>query len=296
LSLFIIVAVFLSGAKSQNAPVGILLTLFCAGFYRLRKDTPWRSAIAIGCTLLLLTSYAAFASVPKEIRVCNKYQTVFYGILKDSGTPVSDLQQLGINQDLSILAGTNYFMKDYPIDIKSPYVQNEISQKVNPFKITAFYLNNPGRFIGKLDIAARNGFRLVQGFGNYEKTDSHGSKKVINSFKVWSNFKQNVLPHSLVFIAALFIVFFLILIVKHLKARYAAHKIRLETLIMVGLIGIIEFIVPIIGDGEADLSKHLFLFNVCFDIVFIYTGIWLLKMIASIAANILKPLQLKAAR
>ncbi len=293
---FIISAVFLTGAKSQNAPVGIVLVIFCIGFYRLRKDTPWKSMIAVGCTLLLLTSYAAYASVPESIKVCNKYQTVFYGVLKGSNAPANDLQKLGIRQDLSVLAGTNYFMKQYPIDIKSPYVQKEISEKVNPLKITLYYLKNPGRFVEKLDIAAQNGFKLVQGFGNYEKTDTNGVKKTATSFNVWSSFKENVLPHSLILIAALYVLFFSVLFIKHKRARYASQKIRAESFMLVGIIGAMQFVIPIIGDGEADLSKHLFLFNVCFDIIFLYTGVFMLKAFALLVVKIIKPLQLKAAR
>lgn len=295
--LFLIIsAVFLTGAKTQNAPIGIVLIIFFISLYRLRKDTPWKSMIALGCTLILLTSYAAYASVPNEIKVCNKYQTVFYGILKGSKTPSDDLKKLGIKQDLSVLAGTNYFMKEYPIDIKSPYVQKEISEKVNPLKVAMYYVKNPGRFIEKLDIAAQNGFRLVQGFGNYEKTNSDGVRKTVSSFNVWSSFKENVLPHSLIFIAALYVLFFSVLLVKHKKARYVSQKIRTETFMLVGIIGVMQFVIPIIGDGEADLSKHLFLFNVCFDIMFLYTGVFMLKTFAMLVTKIIKPLQLKAAR
>lgn len=45
------------------------------------------------------------------------------------------------------------------------------------------------------------------------------------------------------------------------------------------IIGIIQFIIPVICDGEADLSKHLFLFNVCFDIMFIYMVVWLIDSV-----------------
>jgi hypothetical protein len=29
-----------------------------------------------------------------------------------------------------------------------------------------------------------------------------------------------------------------------------------------------QFVLPVVADGEADLSKHLFLFNICFDLLF----------------------------
>ena len=49
----------------------------------------------------------------------------------------------------------------------------------------------------------------------------------------------------------------------------------------------ISFIVPIIGDGEADLSKHLFMFDVCFDMMLVSSVIWL---VFALASNILNKL------
>jgi hypothetical protein len=47
------------------------------------------------------------------------------------------------------------------------------------------------------------------------------------------------------------------------------YKKRLKQVIVGGLIliGISQIIVPIIGAGDADLAKHMFLFNVAFDTV-----------------------------
>jgi hypothetical protein len=54
---------------------------------------------------------------------------------------------------------------------------------------------------------------------------------------------------------------------QYFRARERAGRIAGELMMLLGLIGIFSFLVPILGDGRADIGKHLFLFNVCFDMM-----------------------------
>jgi len=56
----------------------------------------------------------------------------------------------------------------------------------------------------------------------------------------------------------------------------------LDVTLIVALIAIISVAVPLVGDGEADLGKHLFLFNVSFDIMIVFTVIWLVSQVRRI--------------
>lgn len=276
---FFAAAILLTGAKAQNAPFGLILAIFGVSMIRLRKDVTWKSIIFISCSLLLLVPLISYTSISENIKVCNKYQSVFHGVLKDSPTPKNDLRELGINEDLAVLAGTHFFMKEYPIDINTPLVMNEIRDKVNPAKIALFYLKHPSRFVEKLNVSAKNGFKIVQGFGNYEKTDNPEFRITAEDFRIWSNFKLRHLPHSLTFVIIIFTLFYSILLIMYLSTKKSSDKLYLETFAIVGIIALIQFVVPIIGDGEADLSKHLFLFNVCFDIIFLFCIVWAAKKI-----------------
>lgn len=42
-----------------------------------------------------------------------------------------------------------------------------------------------------------------------------------------------------------------------------------------------QFALPIVGNGEADLQKHMFLFNVCFDLMLVVGAAWAIDRIAS---------------
>ncbi|MNW21242.1 hypothetical protein D3C71_2220450 [compost metagenome] len=57
-------------------------------------------------------------------------------------------------------------------------------------------------------------------------------------------------------------------------------------MMLLGLIGLFSFLVPILGDGRADIGKHLFLFNVCFDMMAVSMFGWILHKVAGIVKYI----------
>lgn len=291
LILFFAGAAFFSGAKVQNSPAGLLAVLLGIRFIRLRKDYLWKRTVVISTLFVIAASLLSYFTISKDIKTCNKYQTVFYGILKDSPDKAGDLRELGLNPDFKVLAGTNYFMSEYPINIRTREFKSEIDSKINHLNIAGFYLKHPARLVNKLEVAAFNGFRLKQGFGNYEKLPGMEYKTTANIFSFWSNFKLEKLPHTLLFITIFFAGFILILIVEYLRNKDIQARLLMELMAFVSLTGIMQFVMPIIGDGEADLSKHLFLFNVCFDLMFAAALIYCLNRLARFFGILVSRLQ-----
>lgn len=276
---FFLAATLLAGAKAQNVPLGIVFTIFGIRLLPLRKDFLWKRAVIFFCVILILTTMKCYLSIPDRIRVCNDYQSVFYGILKDSPSPKDDLQELGLDPNLSALAGTDFFMKEYPINIRDPETLKQISDKINPLKVAVFYLKHPDRYLQKLRITAENGFRLIQGYGNFEKSENREFKETADSFRHWSTIKTKVLPHSLVVVALFFTVYFLLLVIQYVKKRkILTERLYTEIFAAIWVTGLIQFLIPIIGDGEADLGRHLFLFNVCFDIMLVTSVVWVINL------------------
>ncbi len=268
LSVFGTAAFFFSGAKVQNVPAGLLLALLCVRLVRLRKDAMWRRVAIFIAVMVMFVSVGCYLGVSKEIRTCNKYQSVFYGILRHSPDPAGDLQELGLDPSLEILADTNYFMESYPMDIRSQEFKKMIYDHVNYTKVAAFYLRHTARFLQKLVFAAENGFQLKQSFGNFEKYPGIHYMQTSHALSFWSDFKMNVLPHTLLFLFIFYAVVFLVLVYEYCRSENAGKRFLVEFFGFVAITGIIQFIMPIIADGEADLSKHLFLFDVSFDMLF----------------------------
>ncbi len=295
LILFSAGAIIFTGAKVQNSPTGLLAALLLIRLAWLRKDLVWRRISMVSAVLVLAVSLASFVSVSRDIKICNKYQTVFYGILRNSPDPAGDLEELGLDPSLSVLAGTNYFMEEYPIDIKAPEFKKMLYNKISYTGVAAFYLRHPRRFLQKLEYAAENGFRLKQGFGNFEKYPGIQYKQQSNVFGFWSNFKLDVLPNSLIFVCAFYTLVLLVLIHEYIRAGdmtaggngsgIARTRFFIEFMGAVTLMGIMQFVLPVVGDGDADLSKHLFLFNISFDMLFA-AGLTYLSIKAAALAHI----------
>jgi len=273
---FFLASMFLAGAKAQNAPIGIILALFGIRLMSLRKDVLWKTTGAAFSVLLVAISTVSYVFIPEEIKMCNRYQAVFYGILKDSPNPEKDLEELGIRQDLAVLAGTDYFMKEYPVNIKDPSFRKEIKSKVTPAKVGLFYIKHPERYLQKLKVTAKNGFTLMHGYGNYEKAENVKYGQTAASFNAWSLFKKERLPHSLTFILIIYAAYFAVLSAQRILKRNTEEKLYLEIFMLIGIIGAVQFIIPVLGDGEADLGKHLFLFNACFDMMLVTSAVWII--------------------
>jgi hypothetical protein len=184
---------------------------------------------------------------------------------------------LGLNPDFSVNAGTNYFTTDVAIKQQDPILKQQFYPNIDHKKIAIFYLKHPFRFINKLEVAANSSMTNRPYYlGSYEKAENLGYGAVSKAFGSWSELKRSVMPKSLLFLVLFAVLYFLVLIRKHVRASEVKQRIYLETYMVIGLLGGISFVVPIIGDGEADLSKHLFMFDVCFDMMLVTSVVWLI--------------------
>lgn len=255
------------GAKVQNSPLALLAVLLGLGMLKLRHDKVWKGTVIASMAVVVAIAALSYFTISPEIKVCNKYQTVFYGILKDSPDPVKDLKELGLDTRLSVLSGTNYFMDSYPLNIRSEEFKRYIYNNVSHFRIAAFYLKHPDRFIKKLEVSALNGFYIRQGMGNYEKAPGISYKQTADVMGLWSSFKKTFIPHTLAFVAGFFVLYFTGLLYAFFRNKEVRNRFMCGILMFIGAIGLTQFVLPVVGDGEADIAKHLFLFNVSFDMM-----------------------------
>ncbi|WP_052476333.1 glycan biosynthesis hexose transferase WsfD [Cohnella kolymensis] len=270
LALFVGAAVAVATSKIQNAPLGFAFALLTWRMLTLRPDARWRRQVWIGAGILLLTSALMIVAAPDRLKHANLYQSIFYGVLKDSPDVAGDMKELGIPEKYAVLAGTNYFQKDTPIRQKDPMLRQEVLEKLSHKDIALFYLKHPGRFIHKLERAADNAMFIRPNYlGNYDQSAGKPPGAKSDSFSVWSKWKVESMPHSLAWFLGFYAIYFVLLGV--IWWRNSSKRVRLgaETLAAVGLAGAFACVVPLIGDGEADLGKHLFMFNVCFDMMVI---------------------------
>lgn len=285
LALFVGAALAVATSKTQNAPLGFAFALLTWRMLKLRPDARWRRQVWVGAAVLLLTSALMIVAAPDRLKNTNLYQSIFYGVLKDSPDLAAYMKELGIPDKYAVLAGTNYFQKDTPIWQKDPVLRQEVLEKLSHKDIAFFYLRHPARFMDKLGKAADNAtFIRPKYLGNYDQAAGQPWGAVSTHFNGWSSWKERHMPHSLGWFVGFYAFFFVLLGTAWWRTSSRRVRLGAEILAAVGLAGVFACVVPLIGDGEADLGKHLFMFNVCFDmmVISVVTGLsyGLVKLVA----------------
>ncbi|RKP45471.1 hypothetical protein D7Z26_25780 [Cohnella endophytica] len=268
LLLFIIAALAVATSKIQNAPLGFAFAILAWRMSGLRTDMKWKRQAWMGVAVLLVGSILMIAVAPDRLKHTNLYQSIFFGVLKNSPNVAQDMKDLGIPEKYAVLAGTNYFQKDTAIPQKDPVLRREVLERLSHKDIAIYYLKHPSRFMQKLDRAAENSMFIRPYYlGNYDESAGKPPGTISYAYSGWSQWKLSHMPKNAVAYMILFLAYFAGL--GFLWWRNPSRKLRLavETLAVIALAAVFACIVPLIGDGEADLGKHLFMFNVCFDMM-----------------------------
>ncbi|MEO3946046.1 hypothetical protein [Gorillibacterium sp. CAU 1737] len=287
LALFLLSAAALAGTKLQHAPIGIACALLSLRFARLRADRAWKRLARGGAAALVALSLLVVGIAPGGLKQINLYQTVFYGVLKDSPHPERDLHSLGLPSRLAILAGTNYFQGNTVIPPDDPLLHRELYDKLSHADIVRYYLLHPFRFVQKLENAARNAMMIRPYYlGNYEKAAGKPPGSLSFTFSSWSEFKHRTLPNTLGFTTAVFAFYLAGVLARRRQTRDRRGRIHLEVLLLLPAIAAFSLVTPILGDGEADLGKHLFLFNACFDAMLVVMALWIAWVLRQAAERV----------
>ena len=276
--LFFISVFFLTTSKLQNAPVGIAFALIGFRFMKLDDSFRWRRLTMWLSISLCILSVVLYVSAPKELKKINLYQTVFYGVLNGSPDVNGDLKELGLPDKLAVLAGTDYFQPGTAIKQTDPSLNADFYSHVSHGDVMLFYLKHPSRLISKMKFAATNGMIIRPYYlGSYEKQEQQSYGALNYKYSTWSEFKHKQMPHSLLFIIIIYVLYFGIAIWEYILGRNTSVRIRIELLLLIGLVGLFSFLIPILGDGQADIGKHLFMFDVCFDMMLIVSMVWMVN-------------------
>lgn len=275
LAVFYLSVLFLTCSKTQNAPIGIGFALLGLRFIGLDKGRRLRGWIIVLSAFTVLASVTMYAAAPKDFKDINMYQTVFFGILNDSPDVEGDLEKLGLPQHLSVLAGTNYFQAGTAIPQNAPSLKGDFYDRISHFDVLLFYLGHPGRLVDKMEYAAENGMSIRPYYlGNFEKAEGEKRGALSYRFSGWSEFKHRFVPNRLWFLVAFAAAYLTIVCLEWRRAETRRGRIKAEFFMLLALTAIFAFLIPILGDGQADMGKHLFLFNVCFDMMAVTAVVW----------------------
>ena len=266
LSVLFIAIYYFAGAKLVNIPFAIILSLSTIIFILNKKDIKFKIVTGILVLASIISLIILYIQVPKWMSEVTDYQAVFFGILKQSDNVEKDLKKLNLPVKYSALANTHSYMNNYEIDIHSKEFKLGFHDNISKGKILKYYLFNPIKFISKLSLSIENSCSIRPAYlGNSTKELVYQT----NRWSMWSNLR--LFMHFLyepIIIFVLIIGVGILLIYKLINKKYRSEYIKIFYLLIL-IIGIgINLVLPIICNGEADLSKHMFLFTNLIDILF----------------------------
>ncbi|MCP4153786.1 MAG: hypothetical protein GY757_39030, partial [bacterium] len=217
-------------------------------------------------------SVSYFAARP--YKNVNLYNNVFHYILgQKSGDMTARLGELGLDRRYLPLCGTHWWKipKNYS-ELRDCFLE-----KMNNGKILSYYMKNPSRFHQLLKMGSGYAFRFrPHDLGNFERSGGGPPTELSRRFSHLDNIKKSIYPKSL---PGMLLVFLLLISVTtaavNMNPRNTFAKMSLCLVIMAAL----QFAAVILGEGNYELAKHLFLFNVLADtgLVFFILGLLNIK-------------------
>lgn len=271
LALFAVSILLLTTSKQQNAPVGVVAGITGWMLVLARKSRPYRSIASSVLILFLVAGVATYALIPQLFVHINQYHAMTRGALLMSDNPEKTLQFFDIDEQYALLAGSNYFERYTTVDVDSALLKNEFYRHYGFVSLVGYYAAHPSQAGMLLNLAAQHAFSIrPPAMGNYERTEGKPFGEHTSFFAGYSALKEAMAPKTFGFIVIWMIVvigMYVPSFLRHCKLKSWKRAMKLPMLVMFMLIGLSGIAVSLIGAGDADLSKHQFLFTAMFDIV-----------------------------
>ncbi|TCO69365.1 glycan biosynthesis hexose transferase WsfD [Marinisporobacter balticus] len=263
------------GAKNQFAPNGILafVVLFVFIFFKINRKK--KIIIVTSGVVLLISTLVMYAVINDNIYLINKYHMITRGVMLFEPDVQEVTQEVGINEQYALLAGTIYFDGTPVVDPRDEVLLKGFYSQYNLASVTLYYFKNPKAFEKMMRIGWKNSFTIrPEVVGNYERNVGMEYAKRTNFFCLWSYLKENHIPKS----SGLIYMFLCICAVLSIN-RYLGHKRKNNAqrgmymeivMLYVFLTGLSQIFVSFIGAGDTDLRKHLFMNTLALDILFYF--------------------------
>lgn len=216
-----------------------------------------------------------------------EYNSVFYGILNGSETPKQDLIDLNLNPNMAAEAGKHAYLDsdEYTKYVpRTPITEEEFYNNISNSKLAKFYLTHPLRLLKGMEYTASKAFYTSTSLGKYYQSYSEAPVREFHRFTIWSFLRENILPQNLYFIISVYLIIFFFSLYKYSKNKSNPEiKTKIFLLWTIMLISIVQFPMPFVGNGKADTSKQLFLFNFIFDGLLLLVFSYILFKISDLA-------------
>lgn len=271
LAVFVISTLILTASKQQNAPVGMIIAVLAASLLWIRRDTIFRILTTVSLALMLFAGVFTYLNISDEFVNINQFHAMSRGVLKESPEPEAALKSFGIDEQYAILKNSIYYEKYVTIDVNSPLLEENFYSQYGFVSILKYYLTNPAQLKSILNVAAQSAFSIKPAaMGNYEQSVGKEFRAQSHFFTAYSQMKQTLAPRTFGFIVlwtVLVIGLYMPSFLAAIKSRNFRGMQRMVMIVATIGIGLSGIFVSIIGAGDADISKHEFLFTLSFDLI-----------------------------
>lgn len=247
-------------AKTQDTPLVVFLAVALLSVRcpvgRRGGRLAQRVAPAIAATMLLAVAGAMVYVHPKLYHEQLIYTDVFYTILKDSPDPQADLAEMGLPTSLAKYAGKTYFETRFQT-AKDPDYQVFVAE-TGFGDIASFYARHPDRL---QHVAAAGMRRVVEARYRLPNTTRADSERpeILCRICIIAGIGPVLAPAGPV-LWPLWVL--AVLLVGALLARRRWHDAQWRALgmllVTMTVFSVVQYATAVLGDGYAELGKHLF--------------------------------------
>ena len=270
-AVYLVASLILITVKQQNAPLALSLVISTMGLYFVFRQKKYKYLLVLSSILLLGSGFATYKLITNEFSQINKYQTITRGVLLKQKDPGDDLQHEGVSRQFGLLKGEIYGQV-YSVERQnSPVIKKDLLEKVDFGWILKFYLTHPSQFEQMLDVAAQDGYLIqVRAVGNYQEAPQIKPKQQTHYFTLFSIIMEAFFPKEFTFYVLLCLALVILyLILGFIGFKNGENESILKCFKMLSFVTIIvgTFVISIVGDGDADLAKHLIMVPVTLNLI-----------------------------
>ncbi|WP_047999793.1 hypothetical protein [Lactiplantibacillus herbarum] len=272
--LYFVSVMLLIANKQQNAPLALSFVVVSLGLFSVIRHRAQWLWLGLGITGILVTGVLTYTLITKQFNDINKYQAFTHGVLMHTTDPSKKIKKQGISEQYALIQGQDYYPKNFTaIQPSSAYVQKHLNNQYSFMWIVEYYWHNPQQFQAQLDVVAEDMMiTQVKAVGDYTQAAGKPAGAQVTYFTGFSTMAGAFFPQKFAFDLLLAVALALVFGVgayQDLKRHRSAGVLRF--FLVIGLLTIFIFvpIISIIGDGDADLAKHLFMVPMSLDLILV---------------------------
>ena len=199
----------------------------------------------------------------------NIYNSLLNGLLPIVDDPEETLTELGLDPILAQDTGKTAFDQDLTIPLTSAEAQEQVFDRIDVIGILMYYVRHPNYLFRAMEETADYAAAYDSSLLLSRTYDEAGEEQFdeAHKFALWESIRPFLVPRSFLYYVVFYLVMFGVSIYLLVRSRKFPQT-RLAVLVFMGLMitGILQFPLPLIGNGVADTSKQLYLFMLSYDL------------------------------